>query len=93
MYDKRTPGLMKIESEGSSMFALCSKTYVLQRDKGFKLSSKGINKKMIKNPTTLMKDVLESQISKKSQNRGFRLKNNNMFTYSQNRVAFNYFLL
>ena len=29
-YDKRTPGLFKLEAQGDSMIALCSKTYALQ---------------------------------------------------------------
>ena len=40
LFDKRTPGLMKIENEGKSMFALCSKTYVLDKGNDYKLSLK-----------------------------------------------------
>ena len=29
-YDKRTPGLFKVEAEGKAMIALCSKTYILK---------------------------------------------------------------
>ena len=44
-HDKRTPGLFKLEAEGDSMVALCSKTYALQQADGTcKISTKGINR-------------------------------------------------
>ena len=44
-HDKRTPGLFKLEAEGNSMIALCSKTYALkQQDGSCKISTKGINR-------------------------------------------------
>ena len=46
------------------MFALCSKTYVLQGEKGFKLSCKSVNKKAIRNPKDVMERVLQTQYSK-----------------------------
>ena len=33
-HDKRTPGLFKLEAEGQSMVALCSKTYALKQCDG-----------------------------------------------------------
>ena len=38
-YDKRTPGLFKIEYEGEVMIGLCSKTYIVQRSKVVHTSS------------------------------------------------------
>jgi hypothetical protein len=32
-YDKRTPGLFKVEYEGDVMIGLCSKTYIVQKTK------------------------------------------------------------
>ena len=82
--DKRTPGLVKVESEGQSMFALCSKTYVLKNDVGFKLSCKGVNKRLVVRPIGIMQTVLQTQQPHQGVIKGFRLKENNVFTYSQN---------
>lgn len=30
-YDKRTPGLFKLEYQGDEMIGLCSKTYIVQK--------------------------------------------------------------
>ena len=43
-YDKRTPGLFKVEWEGQGIVGLCSKTYYSFGAKD-KLSYKGVNKK------------------------------------------------
>ena len=43
-YDKRTPGLFKVEWEGKSIIGLCSKTYYCFGAKD-KFSCKGVNKK------------------------------------------------
>ena len=43
-FDKRTPGLFKIEWEGEGIIALCSKTYFCFGDQN-KVSCKGLNKK------------------------------------------------
>ena len=41
-YNKRTPGLFKVEAHGKAMIALCSKTYILKKhDDKVKFSSKG----------------------------------------------------
>ena len=40
----RTPGLFKLESEGSGMIALCSKCYFVNGEKK-KFSTKGMSKK------------------------------------------------
>lgn len=38
-YDKRTPGLFKVEYEGDAMIGLCSKTYIVQKAKTVPVSS------------------------------------------------------
>ncbi len=43
-FDRRTPGLMKIEWKGKGMIALCSKCYFGWGKDGEKKSTKGINK-------------------------------------------------
>ena len=88
---QRIPGLFKEEATGYSMSALCSKTYVIENHEGYKLSCKGINKKSVSDPVKIMSTVLQNQISQSGINKGFRAKNNTMYTYTQKRVGFNYF--
>ena len=45
-YDKRTPGLFKVELEGQGIVSLCSKTYFCFGDQN-KVSWKGLNKNAI----------------------------------------------
>ena len=91
MFDKRGEGLFKEEMTGSEMVALCSKTYVIERDGEYKLSCKGINKRAVKSPMAIMKEVLSTEKRKSGVNRGFRAHANTIFTYTQQRVGFNYF--
>ena len=44
-YDKRTPGLFKVEWEGNGVISLCSKTYYCFGAGKDKFSCKGVNKK------------------------------------------------
>ena len=90
-YDRRTESLFKEEYFGYSMIALCSKTYVIEKNGQYKLSCKGVNKKSISEPKAVMSKVLKDQIKQSSINRGFRAKDNTMFTYTQERVGFNYY--
>ena len=91
-YDKRTPGLFKVEWEGDGIIALCSKTYYCFGEKN-KFSSKGISKQ--RNRDIINKEmflnVLRSGKSASGINRGFRVKDNAIFTYSQTRAGFTYF--
>ena len=43
-YDKRTPGLFKVEWEENGIISLCSKTYYCFGDRKDKFSCKGVNK-------------------------------------------------
>ncbi|XP_066264599.1 uncharacterized protein [Branchiostoma lanceolatum] len=93
-YDKRTPGLFKEEWSGDAIVGLCSKTYYCfggDDKSNDKFSCKGVSKK--DNNITLQKylRVLETQKSGQGVNRGFRVKDNQMLTYTQTRDAFSYF--
>ena len=90
-YDKQTPGLFIFEWKGQGIVGLCSKTYYCfgARDK---FSCKGVNKKC----NGINKDKYLQFLYKKKQNssgvnRGFRVVNNTMYTYTQVRDAFSYF--
>ena len=90
-YDQKTPGLFKLEAKGDTIVALCSKTYVLQKEDGtYKLSCKGLNKRALGNPLTIYKHVLESCTDASGINPGIRA-DNTMYTYAQERRAISYF--
>ena len=88
VYDKRTPGLFREEYSGDGIIVLCSKTYYCI-GKEDKFSCKGINKRT----NLIIKDkYMDVLLSKKSStNRGFRSKDNQIFTYFQERSGFSYF--
>ena len=89
-YDKRTPGLFKIEWCGDGFIGLCSKTYYCFGSTD-KCTTKGLNKRQ----NTIDKDaflsVLTNRRSGSGVNRGFRVHNSSMMTYVQERAALTYF--
>ena len=82
MYEKRTPGLFKVEFDGAAFVGLNSKTYWCEGDVS-KHSCKGVQKK--RNPLAVQnyKKVLETQEIHRVENMGFRVKSGRMFTYTQ----------
>ena len=90
-FDKRTPGLFKLEFSGNEMIALCSKTYIINNDEKSKFSCKGINKRNVTNVKDIYKDVLETQEPYTAKNVGFKMRDNSVFTYSMLRNGFTYF--
>ena len=88
-YDKRHAGLFKIEKDhGQEMVALCSKTYVLEDRDGFcKTALKGLNKTDIENPLEKCKEVLHTGKTDVGINKGFRVRDNTLFTYEQRRAG------
>ena len=91
--DKRTPGLFKEEFQGDAIISLCSKTYCVENwsDNKAKFSSKGVSKRGVSNPMDIYRQVLNSKKSSSGTNRGFRAKNNTVYTYEQVRTGFSYF--
>ena len=74
------------------MIGLCSKTYVVSKsDHECKFSSKGVGKRFVTDPLGTFRDVLQSQRPATGTNRGFRARNNGIFTYEQERTGFSYF--
>jgi len=90
-YDKREPGLFKLEYSGDEMIGLCSKTYIVKNGEDFKFSAKGLNKQKIENPLATFRDVIHNQSPASGINMGFVARENTMFTYTQQRCAFSYF--
>ncbi|CAH3118846.1 unnamed protein product [Porites lobata] len=89
-YDKRTPGLFKVEWEGQGIIGLCSKTYYCFGAKD-KFSCKGVDKKCNEINKDKYLQVLLTKQNSSGVNRGFRVVNNTMCTYEQVRDAFSYF--
>ena len=89
-YDKRTPGLFKIEWCGDGFIGLCSKTYYCFGSTD-KCTTKGLNKRQ----NTIDKDaflsVLTNRCSGSGVNRGFRVRDSSVMTYIQERAALTYF--
>ena len=86
-YDKRTPGLFKVEAQGKAMIALCSKAYILKKhDDKVKFSSKGLIKAVLKEPFPSYQHVTKS-----STNQGFRTRDNTIYTNQQTKGGLSYF--
>ena len=87
-FDKRKPGLFKVEFEGDGMVALCSKTYYVWGSKN-KISSKGLQK--TRNRDILSKETylncLHQGETVSAINKGFRFENKTMKTYEQNKIG------
>ena len=92
LYEKRTPGLFKLEYEGLGMISLCSKTYHCFGDYN-KTSTKGLTK----HHNTLDKDtfmeVLTTQLPGGGTNVGFKTQGTAVYTYTQHRKSLSYFYI
>jgi hypothetical protein len=83
-YDKRIPRLFKEEYRGDGIVVLCSKTYYCFGVEDT-FSCKGINKRLNDIHKGTYMDVLLSKKSGSGTNRGFRVVDNKMYTYLQER--------
>lgn len=90
-FDKRTPGLFKVEWSGEGFVGLNSKTYYCWGTEGDKASSKGISKKINKPTKDKYLEVLKTKLSQSGENRGFKFVKNKVYTYAQHREGFSYF--
>ena len=88
-FDKRTPGLFKVEWCGDGFIGLCSKTYYCFGTTD-KYNTKGLSKRhnVIDKDTFLR--VLTNRRSGGGCNRGFRVRNSSVMTYTQERAALTY---
>ena len=89
VYDKRTPGLFKIEWEGSAMTALNPKCYVGVGDEP-KLSCKGVTKRQNNLTVQDFNSVLDSEKTHMVQNSGFKVVEHNVTTYTQTKRGLTY---
>ena len=89
-FDKRTPGLFKIEWCGDGFIGLCSKTYYCFGSTN-KCTTKGHNKRQNDIDKEKFRAVLTNRRSGSGFNRGFRVRDSSMMTYVQERAALTYF--
>jgi hypothetical protein len=117
-YNKRTPGLFKVEFEGTSIYALCSKLYFVEgvekpidpikeeekkkkaedpnyleddeEDKKDKYSCKGIQKNQNEISKNRFHKVLFENEKDMCSNKGFRVIDNFMVTYIQQKKGLSY---
>ena len=90
-FDKRTPGLFKLEYQGDGMIALCSKTYYCFGGlKGPKTATKGLSKALNDLTKETYKNVLDTKTSGGGVNRGFRVHGSAVHTYEQHRASLSY---
>ena len=89
-FDKRTPGLFKVEWRGNGFIGLCSKMYYCFGATD-KYSTKGLSKRRNDIDKDAFLAVLTNRRSGSGFNRGFRVHNSSMMTYVQERAALTYF--
>ena len=83
-WSSRTPGLFKLECEGSRMIALCSKCYFVDEPEGEKnkFSTKGMSKKQNEITWQRFRSALDGS-KDMATNIGFRMNNGRIVTYEQ----------
>ena len=89
-FNKRTPGLFKVEWCGDGFIGLCSKTYYCFGSTN-KCTTKGLSKRHNDIDKDAFLAVLTNRRSGSGVNRGFRVHNSSMMTYVQERAALTYF--
>ena len=90
LYDKRTPGLFKIEWEGDELTSLNSKCYIGTGDFGPKQSCKGVIQSQNELSTDKYENVLNAKTELYVSNTGFKVNNHTMVTYSQRKKGLTY---
>ena len=101
IFDRRMPGLMKLEFFGSQMLALAPKTYITEKDplQGIENDPNQMTKKACKGLSIKLNqfrfdnylDVLETKRSRIGVNKGFICKIHQVFTYTQKRSGLGFF--
>ena len=91
-YDKRVPGLFKLEASGTELIALASKTYHLAKPDGTdSVKAKGIQQRAIGQARPLYADALFEQKTGYATNVGLRARDNTVMTYQQRKKGFSFF--
>ena len=91
-YDKRVPGLFKLEASGSELIALASKTYYLAKwEGGDSVKAKGVQQRAIGDARPLYENALFDRKTGYATNVGLRAQQNTVMTYSQRKKGFSFF--
>ena len=85
-YSERTPGLFKPGFIGSKMIALSAKCYFAECKQDAKYSCKGMSKKLNDLNWKRYMDVLHGSLDK-AKNIGFRIHDQGVVTYEQNKLG------
>ena len=93
VYDKRKPGLFKVEWQGDGFVGLNSKTYCCWGSESHKASCNGISKRLNDPQKEVYLNMLQTRQSQSGENQGFRVVDNKVLTYAQHRTGFSYFYL
>ena len=89
--DKITPGLCKVEFSG--LHFVQKHTLCMEIDDAVKYSYNGVNKSLVKDPQKILFNVLEKRMPEKTVHKGFRSRNNAIFSYEQEKYGFSYFYI
>jgi hypothetical protein len=89
LYEKRTPGLLKLEYEGYGMVSLCSKTYHCFGEYD-KTSTKGLTKQHNTLDKNTFLAVLTTQQAQGGKNLGFKPQGASVYSYTQHRNSLSY---
>jgi hypothetical protein len=91
-YDKRTPGLFKVETTKDKMISLCSKMYCASdiTEEKIKFSCKGIQKDGNNVNYQKFHNVLFNKHNDQVLNKGFRYVDGFMKSYEQNKKGLSY---
>jgi hypothetical protein len=84
LFDSRTPGLFKLVYQGDSIISLASKCYYCFGDTD-KFSSKGLNQKQNEITKEKYLNALNGDDTQQFYNEGFRVKDNQVQTYTLNK--------
>ena len=85
-YSERTPGLFKPEFIGSKMIALTAKCYFCEGKQGTKYSCKGISKNQNDMNWKRYMQAFQGSLDK-ARNTGFRIHEQGIVTYEQNKLG------
>jgi hypothetical protein len=87
-FDKRTPGLFKLEFQGDKILSLCSKSYICVDGEQTKKAHKGVNGRQNDLLFKHYEQVLTDSTQLAATNRGIRVwDDKNVFTYEQTKVG------
>ena len=91
LFDKRNPGLFKVEYNGSICITLILKTYFCSGKKEEKQVSKGLSTKLNKFNISTNLNVLKTRHSWVWVNKGLICRNNQLFTYTQKKAGLSFY--